>query len=610
MGRRVPWIAICLLVLSAGARAADEAAVQRAIARGVEYLKQSQSKEGLWTRQSGGTVGATALACLALLECEVSADDPVIQKAAQALREGSIPLTDTYSMALCIMFFDRLGKATDVPLIESLMVRLLAGQAADGGWSYDCPAISDAEARRLNMLVKQHNANDREPAAAETKRTVKGLPPEIRQQLLQAEQLRPGASAGRMSDNSNTQFATLALWVGHRHGLPVEKAVVRIEARFRNTQNADGGWGYYGSGPSSGTTPSMTCSGLLGLAVADGVVNEMILSAAKGDKDSRHDGAPAGRDSPHTPKPRTPRDPARDRFVRAGLLTLGALISKPVNADPIPARSFPDYYFLWSLERVAVVFGLRTIGNKDWYDWGAEFILAQQRSDGSWNGGYAEGGADTSFALLYLRRSNLAQDLTTSLRGKVHDPGQVTLKTGGIREDDLAKKHTAPGAEAAKAAATGKSESEPKLIRPDKFIPRDNRTSPEADRLSAELVQATPAQRDAVLDRLREGKGLAYTQALAAAIPHLSGPSKTRARDALAERIARMTAATLEDKLHDEDLEIRRAAALACAMKEEKKLIPNLIHLLEDPEPPVVRAAHVALKGLTGQDLGVTGGAR
>jgi len=65
-----------------------------------------------------------------------------------------------------------------------------------------------------------------------------------------------------------------------------------------------------------------------------------------------------------------------------------------------------------------------------------------------------------------------------------------------------------------------------------------------------------------------------------------------------------MTAATLEDKLQDEDLEIRRAAALASAMKVEKKLIPNLIRLLEDPEPPVVRAAHVALKALTDQDFG------
>ena len=95
-----------------------------------------------------------------------------------------------------------------------------------------------------------------------------------------------------------------------------------------------------------------------------------------------------------------------------------------------------------------------------------------------------------------------------------------------------------------------------------------------------------------------------YTQALAAAIPRLSGSGKVKARDALAERIARMTASTVADKLQDEDLEIRRAAALACAMKEQKTFIPKLLPLLEDPEASVVRAAHAALRTLTGRDFG------
>src|ERR1700730_4776612 len=108
MSMRVGWVVICLLAWTTPAAwAVDEAAVQRALARGVEYLKQNQNKEGLWARQAGGTVGATALAGLALLECGVSADDPAIQKAVAALRDGSIPLTDTYSISLCIMFFDR-----------------------------------------------------------------------------------------------------------------------------------------------------------------------------------------------------------------------------------------------------------------------------------------------------------------------------------------------------------------------------------------------------------------------------------------------------------------------------------------------------------------------
>jgi HEAT repeat protein len=112
-----------------------------------------------------------------------------------------------------------------------------------------------------------------------------------------------------------------------------------------------------------------------------------------------------------------------------------------------------------------------------------------------------------------------------------------------------------------------------------------------------------------VLDRLKEAKGVVNTEALATAIPQLSGAMKTRAREALAERLARMTAATLRDKLQDEAAEIRRAAALACAVKADKQFVPDLIPLLEDQQGSVVRAAHAALKDLTGQDLGPTGDA-
>ena len=66
------------------------------------------------------------------------------------VRKASTTTTHTYSIALSILFLDLLGDSDDVPLIESLMVRLLAGQDATfGGWGYTCPIISMAETRRL-----------------------------------------------------------------------------------------------------------------------------------------------------------------------------------------------------------------------------------------------------------------------------------------------------------------------------------------------------------------------------------------------------------------------------------------------------------------------------
>src|SRR5262249_3581901 len=129
--------------------------------------------------------------------------------------------------------------------------------------------------------------------------------------------------------------------------------------------------------------------------------------------------------------PSKPAQPAidltRDPAVRDGLIALSTAIDHPVAKRkgralvPLIEGGGKAYYFLWSLERVAVAFGLPTIGNKDWYGWGTEVLVANQRKDGSWQGSYAHHGADTCFALLFLRRANLARDLTTTLKGKVQD---------------------------------------------------------------------------------------------------------------------------------------------------------------------------------------------
>lgn len=123
-------------------------------------------------------------------------------------------------------------------------------------------------------------------------------------------------------------------------------------------------------------------------------------------------------------------------------------------------------------------------------------------------------------------------------------------------------------------------------------------------RLRDELLRAAPAQQEALLDKLRDGKGAVYTEALAGAIPRLGGALHQKARDALVDRLTRMTSTTLRDKLQDDDAEVRRAAALACAAKRARTHVPDLIPLVEDAEPGVAEAAGTALKALTGEDLG------
>ncbi|HEV3081049.1 MAG TPA: prenyltransferase/squalene oxidase repeat-containing protein [Gemmataceae bacterium] len=630
-GRRLAGVSITLiLVLAASGRTADADAIKQAVDRGVAFLKSSQRPDGTW--QGEYRVGITALTALTLLECDVDPADPVIQKAVAGVRAGSVNEGRTYEISLAIMLLDRLGEKKDLPFIESLTNRLVRGQNGLGGWSYNCP-VDNSEAARLQALVQDDKDAPKRP----------GLPSQIGQ----------GGNAGlspvrpvfgtlqEEGDNSNTQFATLALWVARRHRLNADATLAAVEQRFRRMQQADGGWPY-----NQGTiaTASMTCAGLLGLAVAYGVGNDaaFLRNEAERRKEANRKEGKEGKEgkSSRSAKPREPKDPNRDPAVRAGLVALGKMINgRYINAERTfggpgpgqgaqgaapgvpavlppngpgaapgpPAIDRTDYYFLWSLERVAMAYALKTIGKKDWYDWGTAIILPRQKADGSWEG-YYNPRIDTSFALLFLRRSNLLSDLTSSLKGKVHDPFEVALRAGGTLP------RNGPGESVIPVEKTG---SIPKLKldgsgqkRSESSSEPSTRSSAasgedsEAGRLSSELVDAAPQRQGALIDRLRDSKGVVNTEALSLAIPRLSGSARQKARDALVRRLMRMTADTLRDKLSEDDLEIRRAAALACAMKEDKDYVPDLIKLLEDPEPPVARAAHAALKNLTKQDFG------
>jgi HEAT repeat protein len=107
-----------------------------------------------------------------------------------------------------------------------------------------------------------------------------------------------------------------------------------------------------------------------------------------------------------------------------------------------------------------------------------------------------------------------------------------------------------------------------------------------------------------MLTKLRDGKGSDFTDALARAAHKLTGEGQKEARAALAQRLTRMKAVTLRTMLQDDDAEIRRAAAYACAMKDDRTHVPDLIPLLNDGDPIVCLAGRTALKNLTRQDFG------
>ena len=315
----------------------------------------------------------------------------------------------------------------------------------------------------------------------------------------------------------------------------------------------------------------MTCAGLLAIAISHGT----------------------GKNN---------RAPESDKALWDGLRALSTAVGQPVGNRPelIPQVGGNSFYFLWSVERVCVIMDLDTIDKKDWYTWGTEILLKNQQEDGHWAGCHANhGGADTCFALLFLRRSNLVRDLTARIKGRIKDEHILRAGTGmpkgkpGIEDSDKAKVDV-PGSNPRTSASV-----EPKKS-PDS-TPAAPGTSAS---LAEELLKAPDGERKAILEKIRTAKGVEFTEALAGAIPKLGGNARKQARETLALRLARMKAETLADYLQDESAEIRRAAALACATKDVKAMVPLIIPLLKDPERIISSAARDSLKQLTGRDLG------
>jgi hypothetical protein len=443
----------------------DAARVDAAVTKGVNYLKGGQRPDGSWG-ENANTIGYVGLAGLTLLECQVPAKDPVVQKAAQYIRSNLAGLNKTYDLAVALLFLDRLGEPKDRVLIQGVALRLLSGMSDSGGWQYQCPLLSVADLRQLYHFLQSHRlrgaatkpANGAGDFADNPLPQVAGLlqpPPGAGMPLmpdLMAVQLpaRPNPPGWKISpyrpdgtkappdkggkggkgappvpvaqlpphlqqlpvvkliadkgwltatkgsgDNSNTQFALLALWASRRHDVPAEYPLLLAYQRFQVTQAADGGWSYR---LGLGSTNTMTCVGLLALAMGRGAV--------AGD---------------------AAQDKLEDPAIQNGLHALGRSVGSP-SADAAAKLPMQNLYFLWSVERVAVLYNLPTIGGKDWYGWGAQILLSNQQADGNWTGGQYTGASDhtdTCFALLFLKRSNLVQDLTENLRLHmvIRDPG-------------------------------------------------------------------------------------------------------------------------------------------------------------------------------------------
>ncbi|MCS6976050.1 MAG: hypothetical protein NZM31_03440 [Gemmatales bacterium] len=502
----------CFIVHTQPAEAQQRATnerIEQAVARGVSYLRSRPWNYNEPDKPSNNfdyDVGAAALIGLALLESGVSPKDPILLSSARAIRSAAPKLKKTYAISLVILFLDRYGGSEESAIIRDLACRLAAGQDnTSWGWTYDCPQVKDTLAI-LNWLRTNQ------------KKTEFG------------KYLPTGTAC-----NSNTQFAIMALWVAKRHNVPTDYVLARAEARFRQTQHSDGGWGYRHD--TEGSSPAMTCAGLLGLAVGHGNRLAKLQSGGKlvADEDKLKT-APQGRNDLRTD---IQLDKAKD------------YLAKQLKRKPHEIGHWP--YFLWSLERVCVVFGINELDGVNWYEWGWKSLVERQRDDGSWDGNYPPQ-VNTAFALLFLNKVNLSRDLSSI------------------------------------------AQSEPEVDRP--------REDP--NKLIREYAVADETRRQEILKILEVTKDPSgsYTQALIDALPLLSEDLKEPVRMTLVKRLARQSVNSLRSRLAENDAEVRLAVVRAVALKQARDLVPDLVELLPKADNNLADAIAKTLQGLTGQDHG------
>ncbi|HEY2881549.1 MAG TPA: DUF4159 domain-containing protein, partial [Pirellulales bacterium] len=321
----------------------------------------TQNQNGSWPEYVNNAGGVTALCTLALLNAGVSPEDRQLQSALQYLRD--IQPEKTYVVALQTMVLCMAEPKNDLQLIRRNVRWLEELQVKDGqndfkgAWSYG-PGF-------------------------------------------------PGA------DNSNSQFALLALYEAERVGVPASDRTWNLALQYwLKHQNPDGSWSYRpepGHNPPSG---SMTCAGIACVFVASGR-----LSA--GDAEITADGLKCCGQQAENPSVKAMED---------GLDWLGNNFT--VYNNPGSGSFGWHMYYLYAVERVGRMtsrrFFVNHAGQKhDWYREGAKMLLAKQDPlSGYWKGdGVAESvpQISTSFALLFLAKGRRPVLISKARYGNTDD---------------------------------------------------------------------------------------------------------------------------------------------------------------------------------------------
>ena len=304
-------------------RARLQPGIDDAIDRGVQYLLETQLRDGSWHHVSDKhRSGQTALSVYALVKSGVPRKHPAIGRALEYIRHN--PPVKTYPVSCVLMALESMGDPELLPWMGKLLEDLIDWQGARGPQG--------------------------------TEEGMWGYP--------QVE-----------ADLSNTQYAALGLRAAARAGLKVPAGTWRrllvntleyqeparkvegARAAGRTTTDTEiAGFRYRKTGAHAKCTGSMTTAGI-------GVLR--ICEQALGDRLESH------------------QRRAVRRGIDRGMNWLAHHFS--VTGNPMVGGGWKHYY-LYGLERVGALLATDRIGTHDWYWEGSKHLVKEQEGEGRWKG--------------------------------------------------------------------------------------------------------------------------------------------------------------------------------------------------------------------------------
>lgn len=354
-----------------------QTAVNKAIDRGVEWLKSKQNKDGAWLRTpegpvTGNYIGHQALAILTLAKCGMTERDPEMARALRALDK---------------LFVVQAGPKLETAKSYDMAFTILAYQAL-----YDREDSSRAKpeiVKRIKQIVKWFEDK-------------------------QEKNIWRYPSADHSEDLSVTQYVLLALEMASRFGVKAQPEIYTkaLEGLLRLQEktgpevtlyiatpewkpgSTDGLYGtkvksrgfHYASVDQGYARGSMTAGGLSSLAI---VKSQLIQLKAL--------------------------TPEKERIIDTAMFSAWAWLSKNFSLDKNASsgNEIDTLYKLCSFyatDRALTIVGIQNRNEHDWHREMATRLISDQTQDGSWLGSWTgpeQTGErlDTCFALLTLKHA-------------------------------------------------------------------------------------------------------------------------------------------------------------------------------------------------------------